>query len=70
MPTVTLVVPTLTSRQVVREVTSCLRDVPGVVTVAADVRTAVLTVDGDVDEPVILAELDRAGHPAGGSLGY
>lgn len=64
MSTVRLVVPTLTSRPVVRVVTARLRDLPGVVTVSADSRRATLTVEGEVTEADVRKVLDRSGHPA------
>jgi hypothetical protein len=64
MPRIQLAVPTLTSGEAARQVSSVARDVPGVVTVAVDVRCGRLVVDGDVTEAAMREALRRGGHPA------
>lgn len=63
MPRVTLVVPTLVTREVVRVVTAQLRDLPGVLTLNVDSGATTITVDGDVTESEVRRLLAQAGHP-------
>lgn len=64
MPRTTLTVPAMTCRHAVRVVTARLRDLPGVETVEADPRSAVLVVAGEVSEHAVRAALAAAGFPA------
>jgi copper chaperone CopZ len=61
--TVALLVPGMTCRHRVRNVTAALRDVAGVVLVQADLRTTTVVVHGETALAEVLAALDGAGFP-------
>ncbi len=57
-------VPRMECRHCARTVSSCVRDVPGVRTVAVDVSSGTLVVAGDVSSATLLAVLHEAGYDA------
>lgn len=57
-------VPGMTCRHCVRTVTRALRDVPGVMTVVADMASRTVVITGDVDEHDVLCALEHSGFPA------
>lgn len=61
---VVLVVDGMSCRHCVRQVTACLRDVPGVETVEADRVTCQVRLQGRFALPDVLAALARAGNQA------
>lgn len=67
MAVIAMRVPDMRCRRCVRLVTARLRDLPGLVTVEADTRTAELVVHGDVTEDQLrdaLAEVALPGNDA------
>lgn len=64
MAVIKLTVPAMACRHGVRAVTARLRDLPGVATVEADLRTATLVVHGELTEEQVRAALHAAGFPA------
>src|SRR2546423_5590133 len=65
MGVITLHVPGMTRRSLVRVLTARVRDLPGVQTVEANADTAVLIVHGTATERQGCAPLAEAGFPAG-----
>ena len=64
MAVITLHVPGMTCRSLVRVVTARVRDLPGVQTVEANADTAVLIVHGTATERQVCGALAEAGFPA------
>ena len=64
MPETVLTVASLTCRLCAREISAALRDVPGVRTVAVDLRTSTVAVRGDTTSDRLQAALAAAGHTA------
>lgn len=64
MAVIALTVPRMACRRCVRVVTARLRDLPGVHTVEADVRTATLVVRGELSEEQVRGALHAAGFSA------
>jgi copper chaperone CopZ len=69
MAVITLHVPEMTCRRLVRVVTARVRDLPGVEMVEANVDTAVLVVHGTATERQVCVALAEAGFPASGEPG-
>ena len=63
MSLLTVQVPGMTCRHCVRQVTSALRDVPGVLAVLADAATTTVVLHGMADHGDVLAALATAGFP-------
>ena len=59
-----LVVTGMSCRHCVRQVTACLRDIPGVETVEADRVTCQVRLQGRFALPDVLSALARGGHQA------
>lgn len=57
-------VPGMTCRHCVRTVTNVLRDVPGVMTVVADMESRTVAITGAVREHDVLCALEQCGFPA------
>ena len=57
-------VPGMTCRHCVRTVTNALRDVPGVMTVVADMESRTVAITGAVREHDVLTALEQCGFPA------
>ena len=66
MAVIELHVPGMTGRHSVRVVTARLRDLPGVVMVAADAAAAEVVVHGDVSEDQVRAVLADVMFPGSG----
>jgi copper chaperone CopZ len=49
-------------RRCIREVTACLRDVPGIRTVAADPARRVVVVRGEITDEAVRAALDETSY--------
>ena len=69
MAVIELHVPGMTCRHSVRVVTARLRDLPGVVMVAADAAAAEVVVHGDVSEDQVRAILADVMFPGSGDCG-
>jgi copper chaperone CopZ len=69
MAVIELHVPGMTCRHSVRVVTARLRDLPGVVMVAADAAAAEVVVHGDVSEDQVRAVLADVMFPGSGDCG-
>lgn len=67
MAVIAMHVPDMRCRRCVRLVTARLRDLPGVVTVEADARTAELVVHGDVTEDQVRGALADVALPGNGA---
>lgn len=63
MPTIGLMVESMRCRHCVREVTSRLRDVPGVDTVTADAGTSVVRLSGTMTVDDVLGALRELSYP-------
>jgi copper chaperone CopZ len=63
MPTIGLMVEGMRCRHCVREITSRLRDVPGVDTVTADAGTAVVRLSGTMTVDDVLGALRELSYP-------
>ena len=61
---VVLVVGGMSCRHCVRQVTACLRDVPGVELVEADMASCQVRLRGRFALSDVLSALARSGHPA------
>jgi copper chaperone CopZ len=66
MTVIAMHVPDMGCRRCVRLVTARLRDLPGVVTVEADARTAELVLHGDVTEDQVRGALAEVALPRNG----
>lgn len=64
METLTVLVPTMTCRHCVRDVTAALRDVAGVHTIQADAATATVTLCGSMTAKDVFRALLDYGYPA------
>ncbi len=67
MAVIAMHVPYMRCRRCVRSVTARLRDLPGVVTVEADARTAELVVRGEVTEDQVRGALADVASPRNGA---
>jgi copper chaperone CopZ len=63
MSTLMLLVPGMTCRHSVRQVTAALRNVRGVQLVQADLTTTTVVLQGDLTVAEVLAALDSARFP-------
>lgn len=69
MAVIALQVPGMRCRRCVRVVTARLRDLPGVVSVAADAAAEEVTVQGEVSEDQVRAALAEVPVPVNGACG-
>ncbi len=62
MPEFVLSIPSMSCRHCARAVSAVVRDVPGVRIVAANIRTATVTICGEASAETVRAVLQAAGY--------